>query len=119
MLNKESQKYFNRAFASSGSAFDNFGFAMENHVQYVQFSSKINGMNQMIEYLKTEKGHELINWAPFWAESKYYSVWVPTIERADTTGAFFVKTPEEIYNSTDAPILDSMFCFMSQVRKST
>lgn len=115
MLNRESQKYFNRAFASSGSAFDNFALTYENHVHYVQHSLKINHLNKMIEYLKTASSSELRKLAPTWTGSKYYSVWAPSIEKSNTPNAFLTKTPEEIYNSADAPILDAMFSFMAQV----
>lgn len=87
-----------------------------NHVRYVQNLLKINEMSKIIEYLKTEDSRTLIEWPSTQPESEY-KVWVPTIEKSSTNGAFLTKTPEEIYNSIDAPIMDSMFSFMSQVKQ--
>lgn len=115
MVNQESRKYFKRAFADSSSVFDAYAMRSRNHVQQVQECSKIHEMDKLIEYLKKESGDELVNCYPFAFSSDLDPVWVPTIEKPNTKGAFLTKSPEEIYESNEAPIMDSMFSFMAQV----
>lgn len=84
-------------------------------MQHVQECSKINELDKLIEYLKVESGDTLANCYPFVFSNDLDPVWVPNIEKPNTKGAFLTKSLEEIYNSNDAPIMDSMFGFMAQV----
>lgn len=116
MLNKESQNYFNRAFASSGAALIFFVLHKANHVELLKKYTGIYDTKALIDYLKIADEYVLRTISPF--DSKLGSLlttWVPTIERANIKGAFLTKTPEEIYNSSEAPVMDTMFTFNTQV----
>lgn len=39
----------------------------------------------------------------------------PTIESSSVVGAFLTKMPEEIYNSNEAPAMDTMFSLTTEV----
>lgn len=107
MLNQESRRYFKRAFAISGSAFNSIASIDENHVWRVQECTKIYQMDKLIEYLKMENKTTALARCyhySFW--DRNYPVWVP----------FLTKSLEEIYNSFNgAPDMDSWFSFTSQV----
>lgn len=107
MLNEESRKYFNRAFLISGSAFQYYVWHRGNHIEYIQKCSGSNETDQMIEYLKTTNSSNLVNCRVVGKS--------PTIEIAGTKGAFLSQNLEDIYNSDEAPAMDTMFCFSSQV----
>lgn len=114
MLNKESRSYFQRAFALSGSVFQEYIFTKANHVQIIQDCSNITEIRKLTEYLKTENSSELLN-CPLSESDR--DCWVAVIESNRTKDAFLTKTPEQIYNaSTDeAPIMDTMVSFTGQV----
>lgn len=44
-----------------------------------------------------------------------YLPWVLHIESPNATEPFITKTPHDIYNSDEAPVMDAMFTFASQV----
>lgn len=115
MLNKESRKYFNRAFASSGSAFSFYALSKDDHLKRMQEFSKINDKDKLIEFLKTANSKELSESQPFSFGKILYAPWVPTIESSTTKGAFISTKPDEIYNSNEAPVLDSLFSVTSVV----
>lgn len=117
MLNEKSRKYFNRAYISSSSAFDAYAIRRTDHVKLVQNCTQLNDIDQIIEYLKTTPMEKIL-YGCHPLETIKGSVlykWVPTIEAPNTPGAFLTKTPNEIYNSTDAPAIDVMFDFMAEV----
>lgn len=117
MLNTESRKYFNRAFASSGTALNFAVLHRTNHVQLLQKHTEIYDPKKLVEYLKTANEHVLRTFSPFNPKSgSLLTPWVPTVERANISGAFLTKTPEEIYNSNEAPAMDTMFTFNAQVK---
>lgn len=116
MLNTESRKYFNRAFASSGAALNSFAVRKADHMQILQECTKISDTTKLIEYLKNADNNILRECSPF--DSKLGSLiitWVPTIERPHIRGAFLTKTPVQIYDSNEAPVMDAMFTFNSEV----
>lgn len=115
MLNEESRKYFNRAFISSSSAFSYYGYADGNHFKQMQECSKTDDEEKLIEFLKTADIKTLIECQSHNFESSVIVPWAPTIENAGTIGAFKTKTPDEIYNSDNAPVMDAMFSFNSEV----
>lgn len=116
MLNQISRKYFNRAFLSSGTALSFHHFAEANHLQRMMEYSKIDDKDQLIEYLKVADSDFLSRCYPVVIDSQtYYLPWVPTIESPEIDGAFITTTPEQIYNSNEAPIMDVMFSFNSKV----
>lgn len=109
MLNEESRKYFKRAFLSSSTALSYYTFNKTNHLQEMRHYAEIEDKYELIEYLKNEKSHVL---------SKYPYVglpWLPTIEHPNVVNAFMTKLPEEIYDSDNAPVMDVLFGFNTQV----
>lgn len=117
MLNAKSRDYFTRAFLSSSSAFNNYALRRRNHVKLIQKCTQLNDTNQMIEYLKRTEMAKIL-YACYPLKSIFDVVrypWVPTIEMQTTPGAFLTKTPNEIYNSNEAPAMDAMFDFMAEV----
>lgn len=121
MLNEESRKYFNRAFALSSTSFNFYTLFEPNHLKRLQECSEIDDKKMLIEYLQTADSDILAKCASTNDLGKLLlaAPWVPTIENASTKGAFITKTPEEIYNSDKAPVLDTMFTFTSDVFQRT
>lgn len=113
LLNKESRQYFNRAFASSGSALN--AWQSENHVKLIQECSKSNGTTEMIEFLKTATSQKLLNCKPKTQPGSVDQSWLPTIESQQTRGAFLTQPPDEIYKSNRPLPIHTMFSFNSQV----
>lgn len=113
MLNKESRRYFNRAFASSGSAFN--AWQRGTHVELIQECSKLNEEDEMIEFLRAASSQRLLGCKPKTQPGGVEQAWLPTIESPQTRGAFLTQPPEEIYRS-DRPLpIHTMFSFNSQV----
>lgn len=117
MLNEESRKYFNRALAMSSTAFNYYALFEPNHLKRMQDYTKVEDNAKLIEYLKNADSKTLANCYQTGNLELILldSPWVPTIESPSTKGAFITKTPEEIYNSDAAPVMDTMFSFNSQV----
>lgn len=119
MLNVESRKYFNRAFILSGSAFDYFALSEVNHLERMREFSKIDDKAKVVEYLKTADSKLLADIGSINSFGKtLIPPWAPTIESPMTPGAFLTKTLDAIYESDNAPVLDVMFSFTSQVNTS-
>ncbi|KAG4071890.1 hypothetical protein HA402_006051 [Bradysia odoriphaga] len=115
MLNVESRKYFNRAYLGSSSAFNFYAISKVDHSQQLKEFFKINDESKLIEYLRKTNSDLLSSFYPLSAKGKsLYVPWVPTIENPNTVGAFMTKTPEEIYSSNNAPIMDTMFSIASK-----
>lgn len=115
MLNEESRKYFKRAIALSSSAFSSYALRKENHVQHLQKYSKINEMNDLIEYLKSSNATVLTESYRYDFFGEIRPIWVPTIESPKVVGAFMTEMPAELYRTGRAPAMDVMFSFTSQV----
>lgn len=69
----------------------------------------------MVKYLQTAKSEDIVKCRPYQIGNDRSVTWVPTVEHASIRGAFLTKTPEEVYDSRDPPILDAMFSFNSKV----
>lgn len=84
----------------------------------MQECSQVNDANKLIEYLKTADTKVLAacHTTNTLGKILLQVPWVPTIEKSTATNAFLTKTPEEIYNSYDAPVMDALFTFASKVR---
>lgn len=109
VLNKDSRRYFNRAFASSGSAFN--AWQRGTHVKLIQECSNLNGTNEIVQFLKTASSQRLLRCR----SGSIDQAWLPTIESSQTRGAFLTQPPEEIYQ-IDRPLpIHIMFSFNSQV----
>lgn len=117
MFNEESRKYFNRAFAMSGPAFHNITLTRGNHIDRMRECSKFNDTDEIIEYLRTTDSKELTKcyFRKDWGKTNLSTEWAPTIENANANKAFFTQTPEEMFESDEAPVLDTLFSFTSQV----
>lgn len=118
MLNIESRKYFQRAFASSSTVFCPYAIKRENHLQLLRNCSHFNDTNAIIEYLKMTQADRISNDCfplEHFRRIAKPIIWVPTIEKPNTRGAFLTKTPMDIYNSDEAPVMDAMFSFMKDV----
>lgn len=115
MLNERSRQYFTRSLAISSSSLSFYALSEGNKTKQVQDCFKIYEMDQLISHLKTMSytdGQKCHSYQPGNDRS---ITWVPTIESPDVVGAFLTKTPEEIYASDNAPVLDAMFSFNSKV----
>lgn len=115
MLNEESRKYFRRAFAISNSAFSGLGLSTKNHVQHVQKCAQSDKIDDLVKYVKTADITTLRNCYFRKFPGELFNYWTPTIEIPTAVGAFMTKTPNEILNSDNAPVLDIMFSYASQV----
>lgn len=116
MLNKESRKYFNRAFLSSSSGFSNYAFANSgNHLDQMKMCLEIHDKRKLIEFLKTVDSNDLEECQTLSFKNTTAVPWAPTIENSETIGAFKTETPIEIYNSDNPPVIDALFSFNSQV----
>ncbi|XP_031623525.1 esterase B1-like [Contarinia nasturtii] len=115
MLNEESRKYFNRAFAMSSSALNFYALYEPNHLEIMQNFSNIQDKDKLIEHLKKEDSAILEQFRSTTSRGLVLlqSPWVPTIENSTTKGAFITESPEEIYKSK-APVMDTLFSFTSQ-----
>lgn len=117
MLNEISRNYFNRTFVSSSSVFNMYALRRKDHVKILQNCTQLDDIEQIVEYLKTtDMASILYGCYPLKSFSeRFWYIWVPTIEAPTTPGAFLTKTPNEIYNSTERPVMDAMFNFMAEV----
>lgn len=116
MLNPQSRSYFQRAFASSGAALIFSVVRKTNHVKLLQECTGIYDIEVLKDYLTLADADLLRTCSPF--NSKLGAIltpWVPSVERESINGAFLTKTPEDIYNSNEAPVMDTMFTFNAQV----
>lgn len=118
VINKESRKFFNRAYSTSGTALSFFALHRTNHLDRVQKCFQTNESDQLVAYLKVADRSILVKCHPFIIPDDLYPVWVPTIENANVNGAFITKTPDDIYQSNLASKIDAVFGFTSQVINS-
>lgn len=103
-------------YAASGTIFSGTAFNKTTHWQRIPECFGINDdREQIMEFLKEANSRILSACYPFVYPGQIQMHWVPTIESQNTTGAFLTQTPEEIFNSKKAPIIDTMFSFTSQV----
>lgn len=114
MLNPESRKYFNRVFMMSSTALAAPAIWKASQLEQIQECSKIHKMTELIKYLKTANSSVLLQCYALQI-TRFRSIWLPTIEDPSVFGAFMTKTPEEIYKSNEAPAMDAMFSFTTQV----
>lgn len=110
MLNHESRKYFNRVFSMSGTAFYCYPLSLieDNNIESMQNCTKITNIEKLAKHLAITDIGNLLEY-----NSECEIVWAPTIESINAPNSFLTKSVEEIYNSTDAPVMDAMFSFDS------
>lgn len=93
-----------------------FALSQANHLKRMKEFANITDETKLIEYLKTANSSILADFLTLNTFDKtLIPPWAPTIENPSTNGAFITKTPDEIYSSNSAPVLDAMFSFTSQV----
>ncbi|XP_031627086.1 esterase B1-like [Contarinia nasturtii] len=116
MLNEESRKYFQRALLLSSTALNYYTLYEPNHLERMQKHSNIQDKDELVEYLKTLDSDTLsqCETTSDFGTILLQSHWVPTIEDSKTKGAFLTKHPEEIYQSDEAPAMDTVLSMTSQ-----
>lgn len=108
MLNAESRKYFTRAYMVSGTV-SPWKLRSDNHLSKIQECLDFNGTHtELLDYMKSATSTTL-------AKCNHL-LWVLYIESPNATAPFITQTPDEIYNSDSAPVMDAMFTFASQVK---
>ena len=115
MVNEESRKYFNRAYAASSSSLTFYALRRTTHLQPIRECSQLDQIDEIIDYLKTTSVETL---AKCYSNRNMNCIllnWAPTIEPSGTIGAFLNRSAEEIYKSDSAPVMDALFSFTSQV----
>lgn len=115
MLNEESQKYFNRAFVISNTAFSMTAMHKIDHTEHIKECSKLNKTDDLIEFLRTSYVSTLRECYSMELISEPTIRWKPTIEIPNAPHAFMTKGPDEILKSNKAPVMDAMFTFATQV----
>lgn len=96
----------------SGVVFNYDHLLERNHIAIVENCTEIkNNTEALIKYLKTADPNILTRCA----NVSHSVVWAPTIESSQTQGAFITKNPIELYNSNNAPVIDTLFGFNSEV----
>lgn len=113
ILNDESHKYFQRAYADSGSAFQPYVITKTDHVQHLQDCLNITGMDQLIERLNMENSIKLMNCSTNEAPNPFNIIWAPVVENSNAKNPFLTKTIEDIYNGM-ALAMDVLFSFTAQ-----
>lgn len=99
----------------------NYDHLLENnHIEIVEICSKIkNNTEALVRYLKTADPNILTSCTPGIAPGdntkSFQVIWAPTIESSQTQGTFITKKPIELYNSNNAPVIDTLFGFNSEV----
>lgn len=116
MLNKESRRYFKRALVMSGSVYSIFALTETNHLKKMQQCAHTKDVNQIIEYVQTSDYKDIVQcyFKDDWKET-LKGEWIPTIEAPGTINGFITESPDEIYASSNAPVIDTLFSFTSQV----
>lgn len=116
MLNPESRKYFQRAFASSGVALIYFVVRKSSHVHTLQECTGIQDPKALLGYLQIADADTLRRCSPDIVKGgSLLNSWVPSVERKNINRPFLTKTPEEIYDANEVPAMDTMFTFNTQV----
>lgn len=113
MLNKKSRSFFTRSFAASGTSLNYYGYRKNNHLQQIQKCLNIYDVNKLVDYLKVAQPSDLFKCNVL--DFTGIPTWTTTLECANVPDAFLTKTPDEIYNSNDAPQKDAMFSIVDQV----
>lgn len=116
MLNEESRKYFKRAIVMSGSVYSYFAFTATNHVKNMEECSLTKRKDQMIEYMQKADVRDLFQcyFRDDWGKT-LKPEWVPTIEPKDASNGFLTECPTDIWTSSKAPVVDTLFTMVSQV----
>lgn len=109
MLNKISRRLVKRAYFASGSTLNPvfYPWRRPNQMRQIKTCFQINDTNTLIDYLKTANSRSLADCtAP---------IWIPVVENPNVPSAFLTDEPENILKSRNAPVMDAMFSFTTQV----
>lgn len=109
MLNKKSRPLVTRAFYASGTGLNPIFYPWRGPSQLQQMKTcfQFSDTAPLIDYLKTANSSAL-------ARCKG-GPWMPAIENKSAPQAFLTEEPENILKSSDAPVIDAVFSFTSQV----
>lgn len=110
-MNEQSRKYYKRAFAMSGSVLYAIppNLIVQNNVDLLKNCTEIQDMDKLIEYIETAPVSDISKCSKMGS-----AIWAPTIECLNAPKPFLTKQPEEILNSDQKPIMDTMFSFNSE-----
>lgn len=81
---------------------------MENNVKQMQNCTQIKELDKLAEHLAIADTSNLLEY-----NVQCQAIWAPTVESINAPNAFLIKSPEEIYKSDKAPVMDAMFSFNS------
>lgn len=100
----------------SGSAFSYFALTETNHVEKMQECAHTRNVKQIIEYIKVADFLDIIqcHFKSNWGKT-LKPEWVPTIEAPGTINGFITESPEVIWTSRKAPVMDTLFTSTSEV----
>lgn len=100
----------------SGSVFSYFALTKGNHVDKVQECSHAKNWDQMVEYLRVSDARDIVQcyFEDGWGKTLKFQ-WVPTIEAPGTPNGFITESPDFIWRSKRAPVIDTLFSFNSVV----
>lgn len=109
MLNKVSKPLVTRAFYSSGTGANPafYPWRRPNQVQQLKKCFRFSNTAALINFLKTANSSRLVGCTG--------PIWIPVIENKTAPLAFLTDEPENIMKSSEAPVMDAMFSFASQV----
>lgn len=109
MMNKKSRPLVTRAFYASGTGLDPifYPWRRPNQLQQMKTCFQFSDTAPLIDYLRTANSSTL-------ARCKG-GPWMPVIENKMAPQAFLTDEPENILKSSDAPVIDAVFSFTSQV----
>ena len=108
-LNKISRTLFKRAYFASGSSLNPIfsPWRKPNQMKHIKACLEISDTTALINYLKTAKSSNLFICNEI--------MWSPVIENENAPSPFLTDAPDNILKSCDAPVMDTMFSFTSQV----
>lgn len=84
-------------------------------MQQIKDCLQVMEIKDLIKTLKVVNSTVLARCYPYKFPADLNLFWAPTIESDTISGPFMTKTPDEIYNSGNAPSMDVVFSFDSQV----
>lgn len=81
----------------------------------MQKCSQYKQIDDLVKYVKTSDFATLRKCYATKFPGEIFTYWTPTIEIPTAVRAFMTKSPNEIFDSDKAPVLDVMFSYASQV----
>lgn len=101
----------------SGSLYSYFALTTGNHLKKVQECANTRDPNQIVKYLQEADVGDITKC--YFADDMGKTLkpeWVPTIEAPGTMNGLITESPDVIWKSLKAPVIDTLFSFVTQVR---